>query len=498
MGDQNLTEKWKELVEDQELPAIAKMSHKEIASVMLENTESQLKKDGWLNEADANVTGSYDNVAAGTKDSGLVDPGPVVMGIVRRAVPQLMGFSTMGVQPLTQPTGQVFCLRSIYGKDPRTADANGNEAFHPNRAPRGQHSGIGATPGFTASELEVNTTYNVGDYFTFEFEDKLTGIRWYQVLEEITTTEDLESDMEGFIQNASIAEISEGMAASIAELQEGFADSTDNAWNEMSFRIDKQTVEAKARQLKAQYSIELAQDLQAVHGIDADAELNAILANEILAEIDREGIITINSQAQVGKTGMTGNGQTPGVFDLSDDVDNRGARWAGEAYKSLLIQIEKEANEIGRQTGRGTGNFLIASRNVVSLLAQTGVMVGPAAHGMQDGSLNTDTNQGVFAGRLAGRFNVFIDQFANFDYFTVGYKGDTEMEAGVYYSPYVPLFPLRSNDSRNFQPVLGLKTRYAMSINPFVEPEDSQIFSNSLARGIGKNQFYRRVFVKNV
>lgn len=497
MGDQNLTEKWKELVEDQELPQIAKMSHKDIASVMLENTESQLQKDGWLSE-DTNVTGSYDNVAAGTKDSGLVDPGPVVMGIVRRSVPQLMGFSTMGVQPLTQPTGQVFCLRSIYGSDPRVANATDNEAFHPTQAPRGQFSGIGATSSFSASALQTETSYTTGDYFTYEFTDNKTGQRWYQVLEDVTTTTDLESDMEGFITQGQIAEISEGMAASLAELQEGFGDSSGNPWNEMSFRIDKQTVEAKARQLKAQYSIELAQDLQAVHGIDADSELNAILANEVLAEIDREGIITINTQAQVGKNGMTGNGQTPGVFDLSDSVDNRGARWAGEAYKSLLIQIEKEANEIGRQTGRGTGNFLIASRNVVSLLAQTGVMVGPAAHGMQDGSLNTDTNQGVYAGRLAGRFNVFIDQFADFDYFTVGYKGDTEMEAGVYYSPYVPLFPLRSNDSRNFQPVLGLKTRYAMSINPFVAPEDNQLFSNSLARGIGKNQFYRRVMVKNV
>lgn len=490
----NLTEKFQDLLEDKELPEIAKMSHKEIAAVMLENTENQLTKDGWLSEA--NVSGSSDNVAAGTKDSGLVGPGPVVMGIVRRAVPQLMSFRTMGVQPLTQPTGQVFALRAIYGSDPRVADADGNEAFHPTRAPRAGYSGVGYAG---AAPLADETAYAVGDTFTYEIEDNDTGVRYYQVLEAFTTGVGEVDDayFQTLVEGAKIAEISAGMAASIAELQEGFNGSTDNAWNEMSFRIDKQTVEAKARQLKAQYSIELAQDLQAVHGINADNELNSILANEILAEIDREGIITINAQAQVGKTGMTGNGQTPGVFDLTDAVDNRGARWSGEAYKSLLIQIEKEANEIGRRTGRGTGNFIVASRNLVSLLAQTDTLVGPAAHGMQQG-MNTDTNQGVYAGRLAGRFDVFIDQFADFDYFTVGYKGANEMDAGVYYSPYVPLFPLRSNDSRNFQPVLGMKTRYAMSINPFVAPENTQVFSNSLARGIGKNQYFRRVFVKGV
>jgi hypothetical protein len=296
------------------------------------------------------------------------------------------------------------------------------------------------------------------------------------------------------------------MATSIAELQEQFNGSTGNPWNEMSFRIDKQSVEVKSRQLKAQYSIELAQDLKAVHGMDADAELAGMLATEIMLEINREIVDWINFSAQIGKTGWTLTpGSKAGVFDFQDPIDVKGARWAGEAYKALLIQIDKEASEIARQTGRGMGNFIIASRNVVMALAQVDERVSPAAQGLASG-LNYDTTKATFAGVLGGRYKIYIDQYARSDYFTVGYKGSSELDAGIYYSPYVPLTPLKGSDPKNFQPVMGFKTRYAVGINPFADSSAQQPAGNrrigngmpTIENSAGKNAYFRKVYVKGI
>jgi hypothetical protein len=295
------------------------------------------------------------------------------------------------------------------------------------------------------------------------------------------------------IAGGALFKAGEGLLTSVAEAMESFNGSTSNPFNEMSFRIDKQTIEAKSRQLKAQYSIELAQDLKAVHGLDADSELAAILSNEILVEIDREIINFILVQAQVGAAGKTAGTTTVGVFDLADANDIKGARWAGEAYKSLLIQIEKESNEIGRQTGRGAGNFIIASRNVVSALAMVDSGISYGAQGLQSTSMNTDTNTSVYAGVLGGKYKVFIDQYADNDYFVVGYKGANEMDAGVFYSPYIPLTPLRGADAKNMQPVMAFKTRYGTQVNPFVAMTNKQIMNGM--RGIGANQFFRKVEV---
>ena len=494
-----LTTKWKPLLENEELPKVSE-DRSEIVAAILETTERELQKEGYLTEA--NITGSYDNVFAGTKSAGLTDTGPAIMGMTRRTVPNLMMFDIMGVQPLTQPTGQVFTMRAVYGNDPRAA--GGREAFHPYKAPQAGFSGAQADPAFNGGvavpDFAVDTTYAVGDVFKYEVND--TGVRFWQVIEEFTVAAgaDLDEAFEAAFVAGQIAEVGEAMATSVAELMEGFGGSTGNEWNEMSFRIDKQAVEAKSRQLKAQYSLELAQDLANIHGMDADAELMNILTYEIQTEMDREAVITANTQAQIGKAGRTGNSAgTPGVFDLTNSTDNGGARWLGESYKSLMVQIEKEANEIGRQTGMGNGNVVIASRNVVSVLAQTSQLVGSAALGAQQG-LNTDTSNSVFAGVLAGRFRVYIDQFAAYDYVTVGLKG-SNMNAGLIYSPYVGLFPVRGADSRNMQPVLGLKTRYAISMNPFAVdgfPASGQTYANPLARGIGKNAFYRRFLVRGI
>jgi hypothetical protein len=426
------------------------------------------------------------------------------MGMVRRAIPNLIAFDICGVQPMNSPTGQVFALRAVYGKDPIASGAK--EAFHPMYGPDAMFSGQGAAKKFAA--LKASDTLEVGTIYTHFFQETgtvyLQATAAKQIDSGASDADKLDAEIKKQMEAGVLVEIAEGMATSIAELQEGFNGSTDNPWNEMGFRIDKQVIEAKSRQLKAQYSIELAQDLRAVHGMDADAELSGILATEIMLEINREVVDWINYSAQLGKTGMTQTvGSKAGVFDFQDPVDIRGARWAGESFKALLFQIDKEAAEIARQTGRGAGNFIIASRNVVNALAAVDTGVTPAAQGLGQG-FNADTTKTVFAGILGGRYKVYIDQYARQDYFTIGYKGANEMDAGIYYAPYVALTPLRGSDPKNFQPVMGFKTRYGIGINPFADSASQQPNARiqsgmpSIVNSVGKNAYFRRIWVKGL
>lgn len=498
-----LTEKWQPLLESEELPAIATAKRGDIVAQILENQEKDLKDNGFLTEAQVqgDYTGGAAGVAAGTTSAGIVGVAPTVMGLVRRVMPQLMAFDTVGVQPLSGPSGQVFYLRSVYGSDPRAAGFV--EAFAPGKAPQVGHSGSLGAGGIGALQIPGAKAFVAGavidpnDFVKFTGVNGSTEFMQYVGASALTVGADAAVDFEAGSTGGTLIPVGEGLLTSIAETMENFNGTSGNPYAEMSFRIDKQTVTAKSRQLKAQYSLELAQDLRAVHGLDADSELSNILASEILVEINRETVNTILTQAQVGAAGQTRGTTTAGVFDLSDANDVKNARWAGEAYKALLIQIEKEANEIGRQTGRGNGNFIIASRNVVSALAMTDALVSWGQQGLQSG-LNTDTNNSVFAGVLGGRFKVYIDQYAQFDYFVVGYKGANEMDAGVYYSPYVPLTPLRGQNPANMQPVMAMKTRYAMSVNPFALPSTEQIVDGSPLRTIGKNPYYRRVVVRGL
>lgn len=510
---------WKPLLEAEGAPEIAQGKHAIIAK-MFENQEADIKSDaayrdeklaeafgGFLTEAEIGGDHGYDpqNIAAGQTSGAVTQIGPAVMGMVRRAIPNLIAFDICGVQPMQGPTGQVFALRAVYGKDPIAAGAK--EAFHPMYAPDAMFSGQGAAKKFPV--LDGGATVAQGDILKHEF--VATGTAFLQAtgpatLAATATPEELDAEVIKQMDAGVLVEIAEGMATSIAELQEGFNGSSNNPWNEMGFRIDKQVIEAKSRQLKAQYSIELAQDLRAVHGMDADAELANILATEIMLEINREVIDWINYSAQIGKTGQTLTvGSKAGVFDFQDPIDVRGARWAGESFKALLFQIDKESAEIARQTGRGAGNFIIASRNVVNVLASVDTSVTPAAQGLARG-LNTDTTKAVFAGILGGRYKVYIDQYARQDYFTIGYKGDNEMDAGIYYAPYVALTPLRGADPKNFQPVLGFKTRYGIGINPLADTAAQQPAGNariangmpSIANSVGKNGYFRRVLVKGI
>ncbi len=402
-----------------------------------------------------------------------------------------------------QPLLENEALPEIVGASKKALIA---KIFENQEADINQVSGQGATEKFEA--VKAGAALTVGDIVVHDFAQ--TGRAHLQVVEDFTVdagatdAAKLDAAVTAALEAGKVVEIAEGMATSVAELQEAFNGSKDNPWNEMGFRIDKQTIEAKSRQLKAQYSIELAQDLRAVHGMDADAELSSILATEIMLEINREVVDWINYSAQVGKSGMTQTvGSKAGVFDFQDPIDIRGARWAGESFKALLFQIDKESAEIARQTGRGEGNFIIASRNVVNVLAAVDTNVSPAAQGLGRG-YNTDTTKAVFAGVLGGRYRVYIDQYARQDYFTIGYKGANEMDAGIYYAPYVALTPLRGSDPKNFQPVMGFKTRYGIGINPFADSAAQQpkgrITSGmpSIVNSVGKNAYFRRVWVKGI
>lgn len=528
MKKNTLLNKWQPLIEAEGLPEIVTASKQTIVAKILEEQEkdtlsNSVYRDEKLIEAfgemitEAEVAGDHgynaDNIAAGKSSGAVTNIGPAVLGMVRRAIPSLMAFDIAGVQPLNGPTGQTFALRSVYGKDPLASGAK--EAFHPMYAPDTYHSSLATKGATTSSEgtpfakLTAGSAITAGDIVVHFFVE--SGTAYLQNVTSGPVTPDsgasdaakLDAEVVKLMQEGKLAEIAEGMATSIAELREGFNGSSNNPWNEMSFRIDKQTVEAKSRQLKAQYSIELAQDLRAVHGMDADSELNSILATEVMLEINREMVDWINYTAQVGKTGWTRtDGSAAGVFDFQDPIDTRGARWAGESYKALLIQIDKEANEIARQTGRGAGNFIIASRNVVSALAMIDSNITPAAQGMQKG-MNTDTSKGVFAGILGGRYKVYIDQYARQDYFVVGYRGANQMDAGIFYHPYVMMTPLRGSDPKNFQPVMGFKTRYAVSVNPFADSA-AQAPAGRIVSGmpgtatVGKNAYFRRVYVKGL
>ena len=516
MKKTELRAKWAPLIENKDLAEIAGQSKKDLVAKIFELQEKDIATGteyrdeklveafgGFLAEAEIDGDHGYDatNIASGQNSGAVTQVGPAVMGMVRRAIPNLIAFDIAGVQPMNGPTGQYFAMRAVYGKDPIAPGAK--EAFHPKFAPDAMFSGQGAAQAFTT--LVAGAVFAAGDIQMYDFDE--TGRAFLQATAAVTVTVASDSSLNetvlALVEAGTLVEIAEGMATSIAELQESFNGSSDNPWNEMGFRIDKSVIEAKSRQLKAQYSIELAQDLRAVHGMDADAELSGILATEIMLEINREVIDWINYSAQPGKSGFTNTaGGKAGVFDFQDPIDIRGARWAGESFKALLFQIDKEATEIDRQTGRGAGNFIIASRNVVSALARIDSGISAAGQGLQKG-LNVDTTKAVFAGVLGGVYKVYIDQYSRQDYFTVGYKGDNEMDAGIYYAPYVALTPLRGSDPKNFQPVMGFKTRYGIGINPFANSRSrapaSRINSGMIDKSmVGTNAYFRKVWVKGL
>jgi len=428
-----LIEKWSPVLDAEGATSIADRQRKAVTAVMLENQELAMQSErsqenGFLSETAGNNTGSI-----GTWD-------PVLISLVRRAMPNLMAYDVCGVQPMTGPTGLIFAMKARYGAgNPASDEALFQEAQSPysgdSSATQTQDpSGLGAL----AADSNVDA-------------------------------------------NRAGPDFGGGMPTADAEA----LGNTGTAFQEMGFTIEKSTVTAQSRALKAEYSLELAQDLKAIHGLDAETELANILSTEILAEINREVIRTINSQAKTGC--QTSNVTNPGIFDLSTDADGR---WSVEKFKGLLVQLDRETNAIAKETRRGKGNIAIVSSDVATALAASGALDYAPALSTQ---LNVDDTGNTFAGVLNGRIKVYIDPYATSDYVTVGYKGSNPYDAGVFYCPYVPLQMVRAVGEEDFQPRIGFKTRYGMASNPYVGATPA----NGLAAA-KTNQYYRIFRVDNI
>jgi hypothetical protein len=428
---ENIQQKWSAILDHPDLPQIKDNYKRQVTAVLLENQEKSLREERQaLFETPAN------NISA---TAGIDKYDPILIGLVRRAMPNLMAYDICGVQPMTGPTGLIFAMRSIY-KDERNDTTNRVEALfnEANTSFAGSIPGTGSLPAHSGSN-PVFGTYTTGNAISKE-------------------------SMEAASQ-----------------------------FNEMSFSIDKTTVTAKSRALKAEYTVELAQDLKAIHGLDAEAELSNILSQEFMFEINREVVRTIY---QVAKTGSPATA-TAGTFDL--DIDSNG-RWSVERFKGLLFNIERDANHIAQDTRRGKGNFIVCSADVASALAMSGVLDYTPALST---NLNVDDTGNTFAGVLNGRYRVYIDPYsANLgaanQFYMVGYKGSSPYDAGMFYCPYVPLQMVRAIDPNSFQPKIGFKTRYGLIANPYVTSAAGISDADADRFTAGRNQYYRKTKVVNL
>jgi hypothetical protein len=435
---QQLVEKWAPVLNHEAAPAIADNYRKEVTAVLLENQEREMGKaaEALFEASPANSGGSGIGIGGAGASTGTVAGfDPVLISLVRRAMPQLIAYDIAGVQPMTQPTGLIFAMKSRYGTQ------GGDEALFNEADSDYAGNGNQSAPALDGSNLSTSTTGT-------------------------------------------------GMATTDAE-RLGQGGSGDGTFGQMAFSIEKTSVTARTRALKAEYSIELAQDMKSVHGLDAEGELSNILSAEILTEINREVVRTVYRTA---KTGAAVGTATAGTFDL--DVDSNG-RWSVEKFKGLLFQIEREANAVGQLTRRGRGNFIITSADVASALAMAGVLdYAPAL----STNLNVDDTSTTFAGVLNGKYKVYVDPYAAnisaSQYFVVGYKGSSAFDAGIFYCPYVPLQMVRAVDPNSFQPKIGFKTRYGLVANPFVNLDDAVSGQDNLATN--SNYYYRKVQVTNL
>ena len=428
---ENLQQKWQAILEHPDLPEIKDSYKRAVTSVLLENQERSLRE-----ERSALFEAAPSNNISAT--NGIDKYDPIMIGLVRRAMPNLMAYDICGVQPMTGPTGLIFAMRSTYNAE-RANTSTRVEALY-NEA----NTAFSGTAGSATGSNPVSGTYTTG----------------------------------------------QGVATATAE---AMGTTGGQAFNEMSFSIDKTTVTAKSRALKAEYTVELAQDLKAIHGLDAEAELSNILSQEFMFEINREVIRTIYKVAKPGSPATA----TAGTFDL--DVDSNG-RWSVERFKGLLFNIERDANHIAQDTRRGKGNFIVCSADVASALAMSGVL--DYAPALSTG-LNVDDTGNTFAGVLNGRYRVYIDPYSSnlgaaSQFYMVGYKGSSPYDAGMFYCPYVPLQMVRAVDPNSFQPKIGFKTRYGLIANPYVTSSDSTSDADASSFTANRNQYYRRTQVLNL
>ena len=458
----NLQEKWAPVLNHEALPEIEDAHKKGVVAQLLENQEKALIEEGVITETLQTAgTGGFATAATATGPVAGFDP--VLISLIRRSMPQLIAYDIAGVQPMTGPTGLIFAMRTQYGTERDPSSADYREAFfnEPNAGFSGADGNRLADYDPTASSSAVN-----------DAEGANPGL----LNDDPAGTYELTGDAQG-MNTTALEAITDAAAAT--------------TFREMGFSIEKVTVTAKARALKAEYSIELAQDLKAIHGLDAEQELANILSTEILAEINREVVRTIYTNAVKGAQNNTANA---GIFDL--DVDSNG-RWSVEKFKGLLFQIERDANAIGHETRRGKGNIIIASADVVSALGMAGVLdYAPALQG--NNGLVPDDTSSTLVGTLNGRIKVYVDPYsANVSdkhYYVAGYKGTSPYDAGLFYCPYVPLQQVRAINPDTFQPKIGFKTRYGMVSNPFAQG----LTQGSGALTANTNKYYRRVQVANL
>lgn len=427
-----LIQKWKPLLESEDFDKIKDPYRKAMTAVALENTEKALREDrsgvsltNMLTEATYTGTGGFSGSAAAAGPVAGYDP--ILISMVRRSMPNLIAYDICGVQPMTGPTGLIFAMRTRY------ASQAGAEAFY----------------------NEANTAFSGAGTHA------------------------------GLIGQANTAAITTGTGMNTGDGELLGTGGANPAIPGMSFSIEKVIVEAKTRALKAEWSIEMAQDMKNVQGLDVEVELTNILAGEILSEINREVVRKIFTSAVPGAQSTV----TPGVFDL--DVDANG-RWSVEKYKGLMLQIDFEANEIAKSTRRGKGNIVICSSNVASALTMAGVL--DYAPALAANTLNVDDTGNTFAGVLNGRYRVYVDPYASDNFIVVGYKGSNAFDAGLFYCPYVPLQLARAIDDGSFQPKIGFRTRYGLVANPFAQGTTyggGAITDNT-------NRYYRRFAIANL
>ena len=445
--NEEIQQKWAPVLNHDDLPKIESAHKRSVVAQLLENTEKALLETAGQAAGSQYLTESpvpVNNISVGSSYSTF---DPVLISLVRRAMPNLIAYDICGVQPMTGPTGLIFAMRSQYAN---TSNNQVGENFY----------------------NEVNTSFS-------------SVVSGANTLGQKHTGTVPGGSSAGYANLAANGAYNFGSGMSTAQA-EALGTTSNTAFPQMGFTIDKVTVTAKSRALKAEYTMELAQDLKAIHGLDAETELANILTGEILAEINREVVRTINVTASQGASSGT---TTAGVFDL--DVDANG-RWSVEKFKGLMFQIEREANQIAKATRRGKGNIIICSSDVASALQMAGVLDYTPA--LNSNNLQVDDTGNTFAGVLNGRMKVYIDPYTTDNYMTVGYKGSSAFDAGLFYCPYVPLQMVRAVDQDSFAPKIGFKTRYGMVANPFAE---------GLTLGAGaltkdSNVYYRRIIVSNL
>ncbi len=435
--------KWQPVLEHPDLPKITDAYRRAVTSVVLENQERASKEDAaFLSEAaPTNATGA-----------AIANWDPILISLVRRAMPNLIAYDIAGVQPMTGPTGLIFAMRSRY-----TSQAGGEAMFDEADSDFSGRNAAGSSVDGYSETAHSGTNPKV-------------------------------------LNDSPAGTYTKGTAMTTAAA-EALGDASGNAFAEMAFSIEKSTVTAKSRALKAEYTMELAQDLKAIHGLDAETELANILSAEILAEINREVVRTIYINAEKGAAANT---TTAGIFDL--DTDSNG-RWSVERFKGLMFQLERDANRIAQRTRRGKGNLIVCSADVASALQMAGVLdYTPALNN----NLNVDDTGNTFAGVLNGRFKVYIDPYsansAATQYYVVGYKGTSPYDAGIFYCPYVPLQMVRAVGQDTFQPEIGFKTRYGLVANPFAETGAQSGAATAVndAGSANANRYYQRVQVANL